>query len=225
MKIGAILDIQHAGRASRPGDQGAAFDLDGDNVIEDAEHEVALAGAYAMAAAAYLRPLVVQVLMIHSGEYWERHAQAIAWAQEKRFDLAAYVACHVNAGRGLYGLVVHDYRSKAGNLLAACIAQDLGPFVPPLSVVHVAPTAEPGVDVAPDIPGLQESNYPRAWTCLHGIGDRGSPRGLCGVVFEPGFIDQPKHVDMWGQKGLDDLGRCLGHGIHRYLTQPIMPPR
>jgi hypothetical protein len=78
---------------------------------------------YAMNVAEQLEAAGVRVVVLEHGEYRERHAQAGEEARGAR--RAAYVACHVNAGGGDYGLVVFDGRSVAGRALAGRLVEAL----------------------------------------------------------------------------------------------------
>jgi hypothetical protein len=98
------------------------FDL---GVIERDEHEARLTPLYAMACRALAARDKVPVMLIDSGEYSARHKVAAFYAQNAPFTRWLYVACHLNAGGGNYGLVIHDSRSQAGRLAAESIRAEL----------------------------------------------------------------------------------------------------
>ena len=185
----ALLDIQHAGKPSRPSDMGAAFDLDGDGVTgENGEREVDLVRAYVAAAKSHLEAHGVVVEVLTAGEYGTRHVKANALAAGHA--KAVYVACHVNAGKGDYGLVEYDARSPRGAQLADLAAADL----------RALPGIKRGVTK-----GLGAGD--RGFSCIDGI--YAGPKGLCAILYEPGFIDAPAHRGLWTAGGLVQVGCTL----------------
>jgi len=203
----ALFDIQHVGRPSRPGDLGAACDLDGDGVVEPDEREVALVRQYVAEARTRLEAAGVRVVVLEHGEYRERHAQAGEEARGAR--RAAYVACHVNAGGGDYGLVVFDGRSVLGRALADRLCEALVMRCrPPLTRAVTSWTASAS-DASP---------YPRAWSCIQGI-YRG-PAGLSGCLYEPFFLDRPDHAALATEDGLRRVGAALAAGVLAHLEAP-----
>lgn len=204
----AILDIQHTGRASRPGDMGAGADLDHDGQVEPDEREVAIVRAYVDVARARLEGMGIEVLVLDQGEYSERHARAAAAAEARpRRDRAAYVACHLNAGQGDYGLVLYDHRSTGGRRLAESVAWELGAQLrPPLRRVVTSWTGAP----------TQSPPYPRAWACLRGIYD--GPAELVGVLVEPAFVDRPDHAPLTTGDGPRRIGEALALGVSAWLA-------
>lgn len=209
-----ILDIQHTGRASKPGDMGAAYDLDGDGVTgENGEREVDLVRGYAAAAVRHALALGWTVHTLESGEYSERHRRAAELATGP----AAYLACHVNAGRGSYGLVRPDYLSSGGGRLAEAIARELGGLgeitrarVEPLYPSATAAKAAGRDASTPD----RAAWWTRGWSCIDGIYQ--GPAGLSGVLVEPFFIDSSGHKPLTAPEGLDRVGRALVDGVRRW---------
>lgn len=180
----AILDRQHLGKPSKPGDHGA---------VHGALRETDLTEGYIAAAAETLRAAGVEVLVLTEGEYADRHRQAIAWARTLA-ERCAYVACHVNAGGGRYALAEYDGRSKAGAKLAAALS-DACASLPGISAGKVVPLAA----------------GERGWICIDGI--YAGPGQLSGAIFEPGFIDAPAHAALWTSEGLRLVGQTLAAGV------------
>ena len=181
-----VLDRGHGQKAP-----GAPFDP---GCVSGALREVDLASAYIGHAEVRLRALGHRVEVIDSGTYDQRHARAIAWANGA--GRALYVQCHVNAGGGAYALVEHDARSRAGSRAADLMtaALDTLPEVSTAKVHHLAPGE-------------------RGWVC---IDDIWAAPTMCGVIYEPGFIDAPAHATLWTPDGLERIGAVLAEGVHRY---------
>jgi hypothetical protein len=205
MKLGLIIDIQHAGRASRPNDLGASADLDGDGRVEVHEHEARLTPIYGMFARTKAEAGGVQVLWLEGGEYGWRHKAAIEVAKSQPDRRWLYVACHLNAGKGDYGLVIADARSKAGQSAARHIADALD-TLPELRRVVVGTTAAEG------------SAWPRAWSTIDGI--FAGPSNLSGICFEPCFIDRQEHRPLLTAEGLERIGAALVDGALAWAVEP-----
>lgn len=201
--LGLILDIQHAGKPSRPGDLGASADLDGDGVVERDEHEARLTPLYAAACRAHAAQDGVKVLWIDGGEYPARHKMAVELAKSDPSRRWLYVACHLNAGGGNYGLVIADKRSAAGRVAAGFVADALGKL-PELSRTIVGTTDAEG------------SDWPRAWSTVRGIYD--GPWNLSGICFEPCFMDQPAHRPLLTAEGLARIGEALYRGASAWAA-------
>lgn len=120
---------------------------------------------------------------------------------------ALYIAGHVNAGGGDYGLVGCDARSARGYEAAQVVARHLRAACPEVSRVQVAPLT-PGCAISP-----------RGFDCIDGVGAPGSPSCLSGLLLEPGFIDQPRHAALWTEDGLRRLGYALADGIVAALAE------
>lgn len=201
MRLGIILDIQHAGRSSRPGDLGASADLDGDGTVERDEHEARLTPLYATACQALAIRDGVKVLRIEGGEYSTRHRMAVDVAAADPGRRWLYVACHLNAGGGNYGLVIADARSKAGQSAARHVADALG-ALPELR--------EPRGRVVTGTTAAEGSAWPRAWSTIDGI--FAGPANLSGICFEPCFMDAPAHRPLLTAEGLTRIGEALYRG-------------
>lgn len=183
-----FLDRQHSGRwGDRRGDLGAT--------APSGRREALLTPLYLYAAELRLRELGHEVLPISHGTYAQRHA----WANEIAEGYAgrsAYVAAHINAGGGDYGLVCYDHRSGASNgpALAAAVARIL--------------QAQMGIVVR------AERASPSSWSSAYGtISTLRRPVGLC---FEPYFIDT--HQAFSTEEGLERIGRALAEGIHAWTA-------
>lgn len=193
----AIFDVQHAGRASRPGDMGAAYDLDGDGVTgEQGEREVDLVRAYVEAAQAALERCGVEVRVLSSGEYGQRHLEAGNLARVFA-GRAVYLACHLNAGRGRYALVRPDYRSQRGRLFASTMARHLR-AVPELDDCRIWPL----------------TSTDRGWACIDGIWS--APANLCGLLLEPYFLDGPTHRRLTTLQGTREVGAAVAAAVEEW---------
>jgi len=212
-----ILDIQHTGRKSKPGDMGAAYDLDGDGVTgENGEREVDLVRGYTAAARDYALSLGWRVDVLDAGEYSERHH--LAGQISKGGGRTAYLACHVNAGRGSYGLVRPDYRSVGGFRLAEALAASLGTLTPEITRARIEllyPSKTAASAGLRDVSTAdQVAWWTRGWGCIDGIYE--GPAELCGCLVEPFFIDWPGHKSLTTPEGLIRLGRTLVEGVRRW---------
>jgi len=155
--------------------------------------EIDLATAYITHAAGLLTAAGHTVHLLHSGSYDARHREALRLVGSER---GLYVQCHLNAGKGTYGLVMHDGRSSEGKHAAECFAATLG-AMPEISRREVWPLTRDS----------------RGWACIDGIWP--APR-MCGLVFEPGFIDAPAHVELWTPAGLRRVGEALAAGVRAF---------
>ena len=200
-----ILDRQHVGKGGkRRNDVGAALDLDGDGDIDRDEEESYLTEGYIQGATLAMcepgRYIPSPVLTL--GPYSERHRLSNELALRCTTLPFAYVACHVNAGGGDFGLILHDHRSTGGKRLALAIAARLSAACPELSEVQVKACC-------PD-------DWTRnAYSTIRGIYD--GPSNIAGVCFEPGFIDCPAHAPLWKPDGLRRIGDALGDGAFDFL--------
>lgn len=188
MRLLAILDRGHG--------QKGQHDYFDPGVVAGALKEVDLAREYMITATDQLEHLGHKVVWLDSGTYDERHRSAIATAAAHRDLRTVYVQCHVNAGRGKYGVVEYDARSSWGRTAAACLADALDEL-PEVPTVHLWP--------------LHKGQ--RGWVCIDDL--YYSPTAL-GLLYEPGFIDSAAHATLWTREGLDRIGCALAEGLHRY---------
>lgn len=194
-----VLDRQHVGKPGRD-DRGAVGEVDGDTV-----HEVDLTAAYIEAATALLTAEGHDVVHLDSGWYQERHRKAAEIARHNPDEAVAYVACHINAGGGSYGLVIHDERSRGGHALAEAVADALGSACEPYLDRSLVRAAERG------------GTWARAMSTIAGIYD--GPANLCGVCFEPLFIDCARHEALMRPEGLVLVGQALATGCMTWAGQ------
>lgn len=181
-----ILDRQHGFKSD-------VFDSGAVSVVPaPGARETDLTRAYIGYACARLDQLGVPWLVLSSGPYATRHelASKAAWGIKR----VAYIACHINAGGGQYGLVKHDSRSSGGKRLATALADALLP---------VKGIRSSGVKV------LTEKD--RGWVCLSGIFEVPS---TCAALFEPYFIDHADHEHL--REG-EIIGMALADGCASWL--------
>lgn len=198
MKTCAILDRQHTGKSAASADLGAWADLDGDGVKDVQEYESLITPRYLWHAEVCIRSAGHAVIPISDGTYTERHARAADYARQTPAQRFGYVAAHLNAGDGDYGSVFHDSRSATGRALAEAIAQALRDRCPELARVRV-------------FASRRGDWTARAQTTIDGIW--AGPGNLCGVVFEPCFINNTDHRPLLRGTGLQRIGMALADGI------------
>ena len=197
----AILDRGHGLKAD-------GFDP---GVVRGDLREVDLATAYLDVAADILARAGVRVVRLDSGAYTERHKKALAAAGSTP---ALYVQGHVNAGGGSYGLVRPDARSKRGAAAAVQVAKSLAEMTgqrtrtDPLYANSQA--AEAGGRSA-DKEGSW-SWWTRGHGCIAGV--YAGPATICGVLYEPFFIDDPR--EDWHTRH-DLIGSALAAGMLAFL--------
>lgn len=196
-----IWDIQHIGRRAREGDLGAGpVDVDGDGRAEAHEREALLTPVYAAAASQQLYTLGHESVLLTGCEYAERHAGALRLI--RRGQPAAYLACHLNAGGGSYGLVLYLPSHPRAQRLAEHIASTLA-MLPELSKVRTEAITGAWSRAEPTLAGL-----------------RGCDDVLPGVCLEPAFLDQPSHRPLLDNHGLARIGRAVATGVDRWSRQP-----
>lgn len=193
-----ILDIQHVGKPRNPNDRGAHVDIDGNGLKDAWEAEAALTPIYALAAAAEADAQGHVGIIINSGHYWQRHDAANALATHHKGKVL-YVACHLNAGGGDYGLVLHDSRSKAGAAASQCVVDACRPAWDRLGVRTLAPQQT----------SAGHPQWPRAFQTIDGIYK--GPRNITAICFEPLFVDTHRTL-LQTPDALQDIGRHLARG-------------
>jgi N-acetylmuramoyl-L-alanine amidase len=190
-----VLDRQHCGHPGREfADCGAFGDFDHDGVSDVVEQEAILTAEYGLACEMRLRELGHRVVVISDGTYAERHARAVAYKAD------VYIAMHLNAGGGDYGVCFWDHRSESGPKLAASIAAAFGKALPELARVLARPTAPSG-------------EWTRPYPCIAGVY---SGRPVACLV-EPAFLDRKEHRGLFDAQGMDRVGKALADGIHAYV--------
>ena len=194
------LDRQHSGKPGRPNDRGAAVDLDGDGKIQRDEQEAALTARYLLACELALLEMGHTVIPISDGNYSDRHTRVNRYAGTfKAGRPQLYLAAHLNAGGGDYGMIGTDYRSRSGPELASRIARQLRQVAPELNGVKC-------VEARPD-------NWTRnMFATISGVTQ---PIGVC---LEPCFMDQPSHADLLTAAGLSTIGRAIAAGVDAFVN-------
>ena len=194
------LDRQHSGKPGKPSDRGAAVDLDGDGKIQRDEQEAALTARYLLACELALLEMGHTVIPISDGNYNERHARVNQYAGSfKAGRPQLYLAAHLNCGKGSYGLLGYDYRSRSGPELASRIGRQLRQVAPELNGVKC-------IEARPD-------NWTRnMYATISGVTQ---PIGLC---LEPCFMDQPSHADLLTAAGLSTIGRAIAAGVDAFVN-------
>ncbi len=204
-----ILDRQHGDKGGT-WDTGAAFGghlaakPDGATYWPNPPiFEVDLTTGYLAHARRHLEAAGHRVQMIDAGPYRERQQLANDSARAYR-GLALYVAAHINAGGGRYGLALYDARSKMGAVAAGDVADALKEGLPELTKARATAATASGWTA-------------RALGTIRGIWF--GPPNISGICFEPGFIDSPHHRSMWTEAGLRRVGRSLADGLQRYAQR------
>lgn len=198
-----ILDIQHTGKP-HVRDRGAGFDIDGDGVVEGHEYEALLTPVYAGAAEDYANAKGHETAILLHGKYSDRHARANAMARARPHDWCLYVACHLNAGGGDYGLVLHDERSGLGRGAAKDIVEAMRPYW----------TANGVRTLAPQETAYEHPLWPRPYRTISGIYE--GPGNITGLCFEPLFIDSHAHM-LRGNAHLEQIGVHLAKGFDAWV--------
>lgn len=193
----ALLHVQHH---HRPGEVGAVHGL-----LQERD----LVRAYLAAARGRLLALGVRVEVYDPAVASYGGVHSLARTAATGQGPAVYVAGHVNAGGGTYGLVGHDHRSKRGAGIARTVAAALGRACPELSRVRVEALSD-GSPISP-----------RGYNCIDGI--YSGPLNLSAILLEPGFIDAANHASLWTVQGLVRLGIALADGIHAHLSSETSP--
>ena len=193
-----IFDRQHFGKPGKS-DLGAGYDLDQDGKVELQEQEANLTPLYYLPAKRELERLGHSVYILDDGWYADRHRKANAIARANPRTSAAYIAAHINAGRGDYSVMISDQRSKSGASLAAALAASL---------------------TRANLAGLQrnltrsataDNEWKRGFSTISGI--FAGPANIAGVCFEPYFIDRPEHGWLTSPEGGEAIGRALAQGL------------
>lgn len=187
MALLVAATIGHAGRRSRWGDRGATH---------EGVEEVSVVRHYTDALDRELRRLGHSCVLLSDGEY------RVQWARVDGYGADVYLACHANAGRGDYGLVLHDYRSRRGAELAALVAEEQARAMG--WTVRAAP-CRPDTDGRP-----RDGDYAEAWSTIAGV----DAVALC---LEPYFLDGPRRSAFLA--GLGAVGEATARGIAAWALQ------
>lgn len=200
-----VFSWDHTGKPGRWDDRGAHADLDGDGYRAQHETEVYRTPFYFIPAMAALAEAGIESFVMADGWYRDRWARLHRYLDEHDIPRAVYVACHLNAGGGSYGLVGYHHRTpySGGVTLARRIARQLGRACPELSRARAEAAA-------PD----------NAWRRMHGT-IAGLDRRVIGICYEPAFVDQPDHAPLLTGPGLQRVGEALAAGIIDYIRPQV----
>ena len=197
-----IFDRQHYGKPGK-NDQGAGFDIDDDGVVETQERETQLTPLYYLPAKAMLEALGHRVVVLDQGWYSHRHKQANQIARDNPGVPVAYIACHINAGRGSYSALIHDSQSTGGAVLARALGDALT-----LATLQ-------GIDRVRVVQGSPTNGWKRGYTTIKGI--YAGPSNISGVCFEPYFIDNAAHHNLTTEAGSAQIAKALVGGLRGWL--------
>ena len=196
-----IFDRQHYGKPGRS-DMGAGYDIDADGVVEDQEREANLTMRYIEPAIEALKLKGSEVHLLDSGWYPDRHTMANNIARQNPGEKVAYLACHVNAGKGDYMVCIHDSRSMNGRDLATSIAQT------------AAYRRMPDVRRFLTRAANATNDWRRGYSTIKGI--YLGPSNISGICFEPYFLDSTEHSYLSTHEGGEIIAEALAHGIERW---------
>lgn len=188
-----ILDTHHTGKPSKLDDRGAS---------SGAYVEAELVPLYLLSAAKVLRAGGAKVIPMADGDYDSRHGRANKYAADfnrQTGGLTVYIAGHLNAGGGDYGLFCYDHRSRAtrGQALAGYIAARVKTKLGLKRVV---------------VDACSPSKWENAFSVIDLLED---PIGICS---EPLFIDCPAHQPHLNPQGMEKTGAGIGEGILEWIT-------
>lgn len=182
-----VVDVQHLYRASKPHDKGSEYVLANGTHIAEAN----AARVYADGLCDWLRERGVAVLTndpttsILTGFYSSRNRAAHAFAAH------AYLACHLNAGRGGYCLMEY---------MDATVSKPLADAI--------------GARLATTVTEITDFRS----QALH-AGDRGAVciervmPPIAAVLCEPFFGDTPAHQYLLASVNLREIGATIGQGV------------
>jgi hypothetical protein len=174
------------GRAT-PNDRGAIYTLANGTTTSEA----GAALLYALGLRGFLETRGAVVLTndpargILVGPYSTRHHAVNVWKAH------AYLACHLNAGRGSYALMEHMSMTE-GKVLGWAMGQALVDAFP-LIVEH-------------RVQALKSDD--RGAVCIERV-----EAPCLAVLCEPFFGDNPRHQDLLAAPELKRLGEALGEGV------------
>lgn len=190
-----VVDVQHLYRWNKPNDRGSLFTLENGTHVWEADAALIYADALADRLEAQGVPVFrndpIRGLMV--GPYQTRNNAGSAWGA------TAYLACHLNAGRGAYALL--EVMEGRDDRLAQAIGERL---------------------VA--IPEL--TRYERRWLKQE---DRGSvcirfvKETIPTVLCEPFFGDQPAHQPLLAFGRLRELGETMALGVEDWWKTRTLP--
>jgi len=151
--------------------------------------------------AARLRLLAPDSVTVHdlaegSRRGYSRRRAAASMAIAAHGGSGAIVHLHCNAGRGDYSFCAHDPRSTLGERYADAWASAAAE---PLSRHGVGRVRSESAD---------SDRWPNVWAVLRRSYSE-TPAGVCAVLVECAFIDNPRHASMWTDDGVDTLAQTI----------------
>jgi N-acetylmuramoyl-L-alanine amidase len=180
------VDVQHLFRTgARARDRGAEFVLVASGAHVN-EGDLALLYAQALALGLSNRGAALLAPGVLTGPYSARNRRANLWGAH------AYLACHINAGRGNYARTEHMSMSPGLELGTA-----IG-----LRLVR----AFPGVIRKSDTVELHSGD--RGAVCIRECSGR-----TAAVIVEPCFGDNPAHQDLLSAPQLAKMGETIAQGV------------
>lgn len=196
-----VFDRQHFGKPGKS-DLGAGVDLDGDGLVESAEMEANLTPLYIHPARKLLEDLGHGVFVFDNDWYADRHKRANAIAKANPKQQVAYLACHINAGKGDYAAFIHDARSRKGLALAEHLAQAF------------RDQQIRGIKRTLVREGTPDNAWNRGLNTIKGI--YAGPANIAGVCVEPYFLDRTEHQWLASPRGSDIIASSLVDGLIRW---------
>lgn len=187
------VDVQHLYRTGPlANDRGARFTLADGRTIYEADAVT----TYAQALTEWLRKWGATVLVndVTRGRLVGPYSRRNREATLSRVD--AYLACHLNAGRGEYALC--EYMATVPDATATQ-AQALADWI-----------LTGGIN-APEIRGRQVRRLAegdRGAICIKNVGPF-----IPALILEPFFGDQPRHQPLFETSRLQLLGKEIGQGV------------
>lgn len=184
------VDVQHLYRPHKPRDQGAEF------VLRDGTRITEAAGVLQYAAALVLALEAWGAMVLRNnpqtktlfGHYSTRNREANGW------DADAYLACHLNAGRGSYAAMEH-LAGTAGALLGDELGRRLTTVFPEILNAKTVPLVR----------------GQRGAVCVQEC-----KPWVAAVIVEPFFGDNPAHQSLLAPARLKLLGETLAEGVARW---------
>ena len=151
--------------------------------------------------AARLRALAPHSVTVHdlaegSRRGYSRRRAAASMAIAASGGSGAIVHLHCNAGRGDYAFAAHDPRSTLGRRYADAWADAAAA---PLGLHGVGRVRSESAD---------SDRWPNVWAVLRRSYSE-TPAGVCAVLIECAFLDNPRHAQMWTDDGVDTLAQTI----------------
>ncbi len=181
------VDVQHLYKADNPADRGCRFVLASGLTV----WEAAAATGYAQSLAHWLIDRGATVRMNDprtgqlTGSYPRRNRQANTWQAH------AYLACHLDAGKGKYAALEYPV-GRAGSLLARAIGAALVADFPEIPAHREVPLME----------------HARGWLCVGAV-----DAAIAAVLLEPFFGDYRPAQGLLAADRLAAVGEEIGAGV------------